>query len=67
MEQHELTLSRIARRIRIKLNLSQADLAKELGISQASLSKLEAGKTNGDNVKLQLLELYFKLLKEGRL
>ena len=53
-------LSRNLRYIREKLNLTQVQFARKLGIQQGNLSRLESGQ---QNISLQQLEQICKRLK----
>lgn len=57
------TLSQIAKDRRKKLRLSQKDLAKQLGIRQASISDMETGKTESISLALYIIEALGGVIK----
>lgn len=46
-------ISEIIKSKRKEMGLKQTDLAEQAGVSQANISKIESGKTNGDTDQLK--------------
>jgi len=53
-------IAKLCRKTRLELNLSQQKVAKDLGISQSYLSKIESGQVRFDISIISTLAKYYK-------
>lgn len=60
--ENQVDVKRLARRVRMRLGITQLELAALLGISQSQLSRIESGKYSGRKFVFKLMYL---LVVEG--